>query len=204
MDAVTGWHFAGKTLRDGRPLPRKGDTLKHDGDVVPCKSGLHASKRAIDALQYFPGPMMAQVRLSGTIVPHGNPVDKYAASERENLTDYVDATRVLHEFACWCATQALDREEAAGRKVDPRSREAVRVKMAWLDGKATDKELAAAKAAAGAAAGAAAWDAAGAAAWDAAWNAAWNAAWGAAWDDQNDELDRRLNELLDGRGREER
>ena len=48
--SIIGWHFAADRLRDGRPLPRKGDTLKHDGAVVLCQSGLHASVRAIDAL----------------------------------------------------------------------------------------------------------------------------------------------------------
>jgi hypothetical protein len=195
--SIVGWHFATTTLRDSRPLPHKDDVLKHDGKVVPCQSGLHASERALDALVYAPGPMVAQVRLSGTIVAHGSPVDKYAASEREYLTDYVDARRVLHEFACWCASRTLDAEEAAGRTVDPRSHKAIAVKLAWLDGKATDDELAAAGAAAWAARDAAwtaAWtarDAAGAAAW-----AARDAAGAAAWAEQNAELERRLLALM--------
>ena len=179
MTEVIGYHFAGATLRDGRPLPRKGDVLTHEGGVVPCESGLHASEHALDALGFAPGAMVARVRLSGVVIAHGG--DKYAASVRENLTDYMDATRTLHEFACWCATQTLDREEAAGRIVDPRSRRAVAVKLDWLGGRATDGQLAAAGAAARAAAWDAAWDAAGAAAGDAAWDAAWAAAWDAAW-----------------------
>ena len=219
MTEVIGYHFAGATLRDGRPLPRKGDVLTHEGEVVPCESGLHASEHALDALCFAPGARIARVRLSGVVIAHGG--DKYAASVRENLTDYADATRTLHEFACWCATQTLDREEAAGRIVDPRSRRAVAVKLDWLGGRATDGQLAAAWDAAGAAAGDAAWDAArdaawdaaGAAAGDAAWDAAWaaaraaawaaarDAAWAAARDAtraaQRDELDRRICVLLD-------
>jgi len=62
----------------------------------------------------------------------------------------------LHEFAVWCAEQALARVAP-----DPRSVRALEVKRAWLDGLVTDEELAdAAWAAAGTAAGAAAWDAA--------------------------------------------
>ena len=171
------WHFAGATLRDGRPLPKAGDTLKHEGEVVPCESGLHGSVRALDALQYAPGHMVALCELRGEVVPHDT--DKHAASERHYLTDYVDASRELHLFACWCATKALDREEAAGRKVDPRSRRAIEVKLLWLDGKATDEDL----------------DAALAAAWDAA---ALDAdAWDAAWDEHNAELERRLHKLLE-------
>ena len=211
VETLKVWHFAADKLRDGRPLPGRGETLVHDGPVVPCESGLHGSVRALDALKYAPGQMVAHCELRGTIVPHG--ADKHAASERHMLTGYVDATRVLHEFACWCATQALDREEAAGRKVDPRSRAAIACKLAWLDGRATDAELNAARAAARAAA----WDAAWAAAWDAAmaaaraaaWDAAWAAArdaaraaaWDAAWDaaraEQNAELERRLSALLE-------
>ncbi len=183
---VDCWHFAGSTLRDGRPLTVKGQRLVHRGNVVPCESGYHGSVRALDALQYAPGCcMVARVRLSGTIVEHCG--DKFAASVRTNLTDYHDATRVLHEFACWCADRALDAEEASGRKVDARSREAIRVKRAWLDGKATDAQLAAARDDASAAASAAASDA--------AWAAAWAASMAAAWAAQDTELSRALSEL---------
>jgi hypothetical protein len=177
MPDVIGWHFAESKLRDGSPLPRSGETLTHEGAVVPCQSGYHASGRATDALAYAPGAMVARVRLSGTVIAHG--ADKHAASERTNLTDYVDATRVLHEFACWCATGALDAEEKAGRSVDQRSRAAIAAKLLWLNGKATDKELAAA----------------GAAARDAAWDAAGAAAGAAAGDAATVELERRLLEL---------
>jgi hypothetical protein len=51
---------------------------------------------------------------------------------------------VLHEFACWCAERALKAEEKAGRKVDPRSWEALKVKRRWLRGEALDGELIAA------------------------------------------------------------
>ena len=43
------WHFVGRTLRDGRPVPADGVELRHDGPVVMRVSGLHASVRAIDA-----------------------------------------------------------------------------------------------------------------------------------------------------------
>lgn len=76
--------------------------------------------------------------------------------------------RILHEFALWCAETAL----ARAKVTDERSWNALRVKRLWLDGKATDKELQAARDAA--------WDAARDAAWEAAWGAARYAAWGAA------------------------
>lgn len=176
MTTLRVWHFATDKLRDGRPLPKAGETLVHDGPVIPCKRGYHGSVRAIDALQYAPGAMVALCDLHGETKAHNN--DKHVASHRTNVTDYVDATRVLHEFACWCATEALDREESAGRTVDPRSRAAIATKLAWLDGKATDSELDAA--------------------WTAAWDAAWDAARAAAGAAQNTELERRLTALLEG------
>jgi hypothetical protein len=83
---------------------------------------------------------------------------------------------VLHEFACWCAEQALMREREAGREPDPRCWAAVETKRRWLRGETTSEELAAARAAARAAAGEAAWATAWAAAWEAAWEAAREAA----------------------------
>ena len=67
---------------------------------------------------------------------------------------------ILHEFVCRCAEEALRKAGVT----DDRSWNAIRVKRLWIEGKATDTELDAARAAA--------WDAARAAAWDAAWDAA--------------------------------
>ena len=61
VDSVVGgnemtraWHFVGKKLRDGRPIPADGVKLRHTGPVVMCKSGLHASLHPFDALKYAP------------------------------------------------------------------------------------------------------------------------------------------------------
>jgi hypothetical protein len=53
--AMIAWHFCGDTLRDGRPIPPDGEKLIHDGELVMCVSGLHASKNILDALTYAPG-----------------------------------------------------------------------------------------------------------------------------------------------------
>lgn len=95
---MLAWHFVGDTLRDGRPVPADGVTLHHDGQPVPCKSGLHASERLIDALIYAPGSWACRVELGGAIIPHGNPVDKHVATERTILWR-ADATDVLRRFA---------------------------------------------------------------------------------------------------------
>jgi hypothetical protein len=199
-NGILAWHF----LRDDRRLQfppctlvEPGQTLRVEPPLRMCRHGLHASARAIDALRYAPGDMVCRVRLSGEILTDE---DKLCASERTVLW-MVDATTTLHEFACWCAEQALEQERAAGREPDPRSWAAIKTKRAWLRGECDDATLAAAEAAAtlaaaDAAAWAAAWaaDAADAAADAAAWAAAWAAA-AAAREEQNAELERRLMEL---------
>jgi hypothetical protein len=149
---MLAWHF----LREDRKLRYPPYTLVEVGQkstVEPplelCEWGLHASKRAIDALNYAPGSMACQVELSGEIL-EGD--DKVCATERTVLK-MIDATNTLHEFACWCAGQALLKEREAGREPDPRSWAAVEAKRKWLRGEITDKELTATGAA---------WDAAGA------------------------------------------
>ncbi len=41
---MMGWHWVGETLRDGRPIPRDGEWLEHEGDLCMCTRGLHWSK----------------------------------------------------------------------------------------------------------------------------------------------------------------
>lgn len=148
------WHFANDdgTLRYDleHVTVTPGLSLRIDGEPVLCKRGLHASKRALDALQYAPGCTVCRVTLGGTVL---HDTDKSVGTER-TVVAVADATRTLHEFAIWCAEQALALIPDDQR--DPRSAEALRVKRAWLDGNATDEDLAAARAAAGAAALAAA------------------------------------------------
>lgn len=108
------WHFLhpDNKLRDGRDAPPGGEWLVHDGPVVPCESGLHASEQAIDALKYAPYEhkiVLCRVELRGTVIEHGEPVDKLAASERRILwrLDGDTTDRVLREFARWSASQVL-------------------------------------------------------------------------------------------------
>ena len=103
---LLAWYFAPADKRlahgDGRKIIL-GRTHKVKGAVVPCKSGLHASVSARDALTYNAGPVLYRVELSGEIVAHGDPIDKYAASERKYLAGGKDASPMLREFARWCA-----------------------------------------------------------------------------------------------------
>jgi hypothetical protein len=172
------YHFHGKTLRDGRPLPLLGKWLRHDGEVKLCESGLHASVRLLDALQYAPGLHVDLVRL-GWVRKTGE--DKIAASGRMRLrTGVFPAARFAAEAAClalWCA--GLGQEPWAWALADAAaSGDNARIEdAAWAAG-------AAARAAgdAGAASRAAAWAASWAASGDArAAGAAWAAARDAAW-----------------------
>jgi len=102
---MLAWHFTnGSKLRDGSPLPAIGETLRHDGPLVPCESGLHASVRALDALQYAPGTFAHRVSLGGEMLPHGG--DKWCASERTILWS-VEAEAVLRRFARLCALDVV-------------------------------------------------------------------------------------------------
>lgn len=157
-----GWHFVASDRRLGygdNRYVRKGAVHTVMGPVRLCNHGLHASRRLMDALSYAPGPVVCRVRLGGEIVYSD---DKAVAMRREVLWT-LDATNILHEFACILAGDALRRAGVT----DERSWTAIKVKRAWVAGKATDDELAAARLAA--------WNAA----WDAVWGEVKEAAWGA-------------------------
>ncbi len=183
---MKAFHFTGNTLRDGRPIPERGKWLEHHGELVPCKSGLHASKHPFDALQYATGPILHLVELEGDLTPHGNPVDKYVGRRRK-ITKSLNVTMLLYEFARHCALDVVHLWDCPPvvRQYLETGDENLKV-AAWYAAKAT------AKATAKAAAEAAAWDAADVAAWYAAeaaaeaaakataWYVAWYAAWSAA------------------------
>lgn len=164
---VLAWHFVNAALRDGRPVPADGEKLTHEGPLVPCASGLHASERLIDALQYAPGWVLCRVQMGGTIKRES---DKLVARTRTILWR-IDATEVLREFARRCAIDVAHLWDMPPivRQYLETGDESIRV-------------------AAEAAARAATEAAARAAARDAAWAAAWAAAWDAAWAAQNTRL----------------
>jgi hypothetical protein len=195
--SVLAWHFlAAPALPhgDGRPVV-VGETLTVEPPIIPCRQGLHASRRAIDALAYAPGALVCRVRCSGEIVEEG---DKLACSERTVLW-MADAARVLRLFACDIAEDALLAERKRGREPHADSWRAIDVARRWVDGKATDAERSAARSAAWSAARSAAesaaWSAAESAARSAAESAARSAAWSAAWSAANRKLERALRRL---------
>ena len=163
-EVVWAWHFVkddGTRAQDG-VKEIIGKTYSAKGPLVMCENGMHASKRILDALQYAHGSLVRRVECWGEVQIQP---DKLCSRHRKPLWQ-VDATRILHEFACRVAEDAL---KLAG-VTDERCWQAMAAKRRWLAGQATDMDLAAAC------------DAAWAAAWDAARYAAWAAAGAAACD----------------------
>ena len=166
QNAIEAWHFlpavdgfkrgdAARTQHTAEPV-MVGTVLHVAGPITPCEHGLHASRRALDALKYAPGPIACRVRVYGEVIEHD---DKLAGSYRECVA-MIDATNILHEFACCSAEAALLLADVT----DMRCWQAIEAKRAWLRKEIGDKELAAARDAA--------WDAARAAARATAWDAA--------------------------------
>lgn len=190
---ILAWHFTdGMTLRDGQPLV-VGKTYRHNEKVELCESGYHASRILFDALRYAPGTQLSRVECWGDVKEDG---DKLVARNRRVLWT-IDATMILHEFACRVAEIALSKIKDA----DPRSFAAIEAKRKWMRGEITDDQLNAAWSAARSAA----WSATRSATWSAAWSAARSATRSAAWSaaesatrsDFNVQLEAMVNEAHD-------
>jgi len=171
-DTIRAYHWVGKKLRDGRPVPRDGAWLTHSGPVDMCHSGLHASRHPFDALQYAPGHVLCLVECEGVV---SEAPDKLVCRRRRILRRR-DMTGYLRWFARSQALSVVHLWDAPDVVLD------------WLmsgDETLRDAACAAVRAAARAAAANSAWAAAWDAAWDAvraaAWDAAWDAAWAAVW-----------------------
>ncbi|MGE3482719.1 MAG: hypothetical protein AB7K73_15140 [Gammaproteobacteria bacterium] len=194
--SVLAWHFTGATLRDGRAIPPVGETLRHDGELVACKSGLHASVRLLDALDYAPDLLLHRVRCGGEIIQKA---DKLVCTERTILWSHRVSDDLLRRFAreralsaihLWDAPDVVRQYLETGDETLRAAASDAANAAAWDAARAaSDAALAAARAASDAALAAAlaaardARDAANAAAWDArdaAWAAARDAAWAAS------------------------
>jgi len=105
---MKAWHFTTDKLRDGRRVPAVGKKLVHKGPLMLCKSGLHASRRLIDALRYAPGCILHRVELSGEIIKDE---DKVVATERTILWR-MDVEDLLRDFARRCALDVIDAWDA--------------------------------------------------------------------------------------------
>jgi hypothetical protein len=160
--SVLAWHFCGDKLRDGRPIPRNGVWLKHEGECKMCESGLHASRRLIDALHYAPGNTLCRVECADIAVEQD---DKLVCHRRRIIARF-DATDLLPRAARKFALDVIHLWDAPPvvvkfLKTGDESLRAAAWDAAW-DARAAWDAARAVRDAAGDAAGAA-WDA-----WDAA------------------------------------
>ena len=213
--SVTAYHFVGGTLRDGRPIPADGEWLVHDGPVVICESGLHASRRPWHALKYVPGNTLCLVECEDV----RDEQDDKLVCARRRIVKRIDAEPLLRAFArdearrvlhLWNAPDVVRKYLAAGDEAMrgaawSAARDAARG-AAWSAAKDAARDAAwsaawyAARGAPWSAALGAAWAAAWYAARDAAWyaarDAAWDAARDAAWDAARDASGQRFDDMI--------
>jgi len=157
-----------------------GETQRFDGHPAPCECGLHANPTPWDALAYAAGDWLEVVELGGEIVSHGNPVDKYAATERM-VRARVNVERELRTFAVKEALLMIDLSDVPDAVREYLEDEAKGIDRSDI----RDAAWSAAEDADDAAWdiwAAATTDAAEAAAWSAAKSAAGDVAWSAAED----------------------
>ena len=100
---MKAWHFVGDELRNGIPIPADGEWLVHEGELIMCESGLHASRKIIDALIYAPGSTICRVEVNGKIIEDH---DKVVAEKRKILWR-IDGNKVLPAFARWGVLQVI-------------------------------------------------------------------------------------------------
>ena len=188
---------------DGRPVPADGVTLEHDGPMEMCVSGLHASRRIIDALQYAPiGKTICRVRCTGEIVDDS---DKLICRSR-TIIWRVDGSNILRKFACQQALSVAhlwNMPQIVREYLETQDESKQAAAWAAAGAAAWAATRAATRAATQAAAWAAAWAATRAATWAAARAAAWAAAGAttgaasagdAAWDAANTMLTKMVME----------
>ena len=139
-----------------------------------CISGYNKVVRAVQGREFSDGDRGRETYIR---FAHKDPIPLILIVESNGLDDALWALRCVHDcdrdarlFAVWCARQVQH------QMTDARSTAALDVAENFANGRASNDELAAARAAAREAAWEAAWDDA----WDAARDAARDAAWAAA------------------------
>ena len=100
---MKAWHFVGKTLRDGSPVPQDGEKLVFTGEPILCEQGYHASDSPWDALRYAPGNILCRVECGGTLIKGD---DKFVCTER-TIIQRIDATKMLQYFARMKAVEVI-------------------------------------------------------------------------------------------------
>lgn len=93
------YHFVKDKLRNGDPVPADGELLRWDGPLEMCATGLHASRKAWQALHYAPGSTLCRVWCAGEMI-EGD--DKLVCRER-TIVARINAKELLWRYARMCA-----------------------------------------------------------------------------------------------------
>jgi hypothetical protein len=102
---ILGWYFTDRNERlrygDGRKI-KVGITHEVEHEPALCKSGLHASKTVLAALNFATGPILYRVQVGGKIK---SDADKMCGTSRKYLAriDAEQMEQMLHLFARQCA-----------------------------------------------------------------------------------------------------
>lgn len=180
-ETIKAWHFVADTLLDGRPVPKDGVWLRHEGRIRICASGLHASLRPWDALRHAPGSVLCYVECRGDVQQQP---DKLVCREcriimRADVTETLryfarmQALSVVHLWASELPDVVLDYLMTGDESLRIAARDAARSAASaavWSAESAAARGAvwSAENAAASAEASAAVWSAASAAVWSAA------------------------------------
>jgi len=176
----------GRTSNNGDIKWKLNKWNHHEGDLILCHSGFHASERIIDAMQYTACEEIVLVEIGDDFIK-GN--DKYVCRDMRVIKSYKWGKKDSVALAIFAAELVIDIFEKEHPN-DKRPREAIEAAKKVLKSD-TKKNRAAAGDAARYAVSAAASDAAWGVAWAAARaaraaraaasDAAWGVAWAAAW-----------------------
>lgn len=132
---MQAFHMLGLNMqsRNGTEKPWKvGETrtVKNPERIRICSYGYHSCAELGGLRGYLYGEMLCVVDVGEAVGFE----DTKQVSAWRTLVAVRDVSRPLREFACDCATRALDRVEARGDKIDPRSRTAVEVARQYVRG----------------------------------------------------------------------
>ena len=127
------WHFTdGLKLRDGQPL-EVGKTYVFDGNPVMCRSGYHASREPVDALQYAPGFQVSVVKCEDITEEQ----DDKLVCKRRTVVATADARDTILLWAADVAEHAVRKYYTGTSKA---SMEAIEMVRRHVRGAATQEE----------------------------------------------------------------
>jgi len=152
---ITGYKFIKQDMNSikGGTKWRLKQWKKHKGEINLCQKGFHATRTALQSLDYPYGPRWFIVEAKGEFKEKKD--DKFVASEMR-LVKELPTKKIAVEFAIKCAKRCLKNFEKEYPE-DKRPREAIEATKNWLK-KPTKKNGSAARFAA-----------------ESAWSAAWSA-----------------------------